>query len=651
MRFVWAVVAFVLATLLIGAGIAQRTIFMGPSAQQTEVSVEESAPYLLIDGAVLRQHPGNQTMLIRGEGDIFAAYGRTADLEAWLSNATYNAITPVENGGTESVLVEPQITEDDAGADGETDAEGENDPAATDGDAADTEAVVEGRNPAGSDLWLDSFSEPDQLIADMQLPEGMSVLIAKDGTADAPEDIVISWPLDNSTPLAGPLISAGAAMLLLGVIMYILAIRYQRRGRGPRRKGIGPLPPTEAIDIAVDGAPERKSIDAGTAEPTEADSESDADGAENSPKAERRALSVRRRFSRRRMLALPALGVATVLFAGCSSDSWPQFGAATPTPSPSPSVIAPENQKPPAVTEAQASRILLKIASTLEQADTDRDIDLAATRLSGAALDARKTDYTLRGSLTDRALPAAIPTDAIEVLLPQATDEWPRTVLVLSKSKSDDTVPPVILTMTQQDPWSNYKVANIAEMQASAEVPTLAPAWLGTSLITENAAAFLALAPAEVAEAYADVVDAGEKSEHYGLFDPVATNLAQSIAESRAAVKQGLVDKGASETSKISFDIVPSDEPPVALATLDSGAIVAVSMVDSETIRPTSDDAVIRFGENPEAKALTGAEEASKGVVTSYGLQLFFSVPTQGSSEQIRLLAVHQDILNVKVIK
>ncbi len=638
MRFVWAVVAFVLATLLIGAGIAQRTIFMGPSAVQTEVSVDGPAPYLLIDGAVLRQHPGKQTMLIRGDGEIFAAYGRTADLEAWLSDATYNSIDAGGSGDIASTLVEPKADDEDAAAE---------DPATDEDAAADDEAAEEAdRNPAGSDLWLDSFSEPDQLITDMQLPEGMSVLIAKDGTADAPDDIVISWPLDNSTPLVGPLISAGAAMLLLGVVMYVLAIRFQRRGRGPRRKGIGPLPPTEAIDIAVEPVPERKSIEVSAPEAESDATDAGADKDADSSRTERRALS-----GRRRMLALPALGVAALMFAGCSSDSWPQFGAATPTPSPTPTVIAPENQKPPAVTEAQASRILLDIAATLEEADETRDLDLASTRLSGAALEARETDYKLRAKLTDRALPASIPTDAIEVLLPQATDSWPRTVLVLSKSKSDETVPPVILTMTQSDPWTNYKVANVAEMQASAEVPTLAPAWLGTSLITENAAAFLALSPDDVATAFADVVDAGEKSEHYGLFDPVAITLAESIKASREAVKQGLVDKGAAETSKISFDIVPSSADPVALATLDSGAIVAVSMVDSETIKPTSGDAVIRFGENPEAKALTGAEEASKGVETSYGLQLFFSVPAQGSTAQIRLLAVHQDILNVKVIK
>ncbi|WP_194419718.1 glycosyl transferase [Microbacterium abyssi] len=621
MRFVWAVVAFVLATLLIGAGIAQRTIFMGPSAQQVELNVEEPTPYLLVDGAVLRENPGQQTLLIRGDGDIFAAYGRTADLEAWLSDATYTSID-LDGGSPTSTVVEPEVAPED----GET------------GTAEET-----GRNPAGSDLWLDSFSEQDQLITDMQLPDDMSVLIAKDGTEAAPDDIVVSWPLDTSTPLVGPLIAAGGAVLLFGLVMYVLAIRHQRRGRGPRRKGPGPMPATEPIDLSVEPAPVREALEPQAAGPAEKP-ESQADA--KPEKSERRAIG-----RRRRLLVLPALGVAGLMFAGCSSDSWPQLGEASPTPSPTQTVLTPENQKPPAVTEAQASRILQDIAKTLEEADTEMDIDLAATRLDGTALSARSTDYELRATLKDRPMPAAIPTEAIEVLLPQATDTWPRTVLVLSKSKSDDTVPPVILTMTQADPWSNYKVTNVAEMQASTEVPQLAPAWLGTSLITDNASAFLALSPDELATAFADVVDAGEKSEYRSLFDPVTIALADSITESRKAVTKGLADNGAAETSKAAFDIAPSDEPPVALATLDSGAIVAVSLVDSEKITPTTSEAVIRFGENEEAKTLTGAEEASKGVRTTYGLQLFFSVPSQGSTEQVRLLAVHQDILDVEVIK
>lgn len=653
MRFVWAVVAFVLATLLIGAGIAQRTIFLGPETQQTELSVEEPAPYVLVDGEVLRANPGVQTLIVRGEGDIFAAYGRTADLEAWLADATYNSVTLDDADEPSVTLREPEVSEEEPGEDtGDGEAAPSDDPSAAEDEAAAEQA---GRNPAGSDLWLDSFSEPDQIITEMQLPEGMSVLIAADGTEDAPDDIVVSWPLNTATPWAGPLMAAGAAVLLFGIVMYVLAIRHQRRGRGPRRKGPGPLPPTQPIDVALERPEDRAAIaaapasndapvssaDTGEVEPPSEDRNKDADGA----KAQRVG------HRRRRMLALPALAVSALLVAGCSSDSWPQFGEATPTPSPTPTVIAPENQKPPAVTEAQASRILQSVSETLAQADADMDIDLAATRLDGAALEARRTDYTLRASLTDRAVPPVIPTESIEVLLPQATDAWPRTVLVLSKSKSDETVPPVILTMAQADPWSNYKVTDMAEMQASAEIPKLAPAWLGTSLITENASAFLALPPDGVAAAFADVVDAGEKSTSYGLFDEASLQLAQSIRDSRQAVVQALADNGAAETSEASFDIVPSAEPPVALATLDSGAIVATSLIDSETITPSTPDAVIRFGDNPEAKTLTGVEEASKGVTTTYGLQLFFSVPTQGSTEQVRLLAVHQDILDVEVIK
>ncbi|MDQ0645700.1 hypothetical protein [Microbacterium murale] len=337
MRFVWAVVAFVLATLLIGAGIAQRTIFLGPSAQQTELSVEESAPYMLVDGAVLRENPGQQTLLIRGEGDIFAAYGRTADLEAWLSDSTYNSVALDSDGASVSTLIEPEDTADDADESADGDAE-----------------QPEGRNPVGSDLWLDSFSEPDQLITDMQLPEGMSVLIAKDGTQNAPEDVVISWPLDRSTPWVGPLIAAGGAVLLFGLVMYVLAIRHQRRGRGPRRKGPGPMPATEPIDLSVEPAPVREALEApGDAEPAN----EGAPEEKKAPKTERRA-----RPMRRRLLVLPAFGVAAMLFAGCSSDSWPQFEGASPTPSPTQTVITPENQKPPAVTEAQASRILKDIA-------------------------------------------------------------------------------------------------------------------------------------------------------------------------------------------------------------------------------------------------------------------------------------------------
>jgi hypothetical protein len=642
-RFVWAVVAFVLAAVLIGAGIAQRT-FVGPDSQQTPVEIEEPAPFVLLDGDVLRTNPGVQTLVVRGQGDIFGSYGRTADMEAWLADSDYNHVTVDDDGGF--AVEHVSAAEDADEADGGAGEEGE---------------AANGRDPRGSDLWLDSFEKENRLVADnMQLPEGTSMLVAYDGTEDAPDDIVISWPLDTSTPLAGPLMVAGGIVLLIGLVLYVLAIRHQRRGRGPRRKGPGPLPVTEPIDVAVLPPEERAAIEGSADTSTSTDPSPSADTPDTEiedgeivdPKENDSKTSMRAKIParRRRLLAIPALGLTALLAAGCSADSWPQFGDASASPSPSPTVIAPENQKPPAVTESQAKRILKSVSDTVVEADTALDLDLASTRLDGPALAARTTEYALRAKLTDMAVPAAIPTDDVEVVLPEATDVWPRTVLMLAKSKGDDTEPPVVLMMTQADPWSNYKVSNMAEMSADAVFPDVAASWLGTSLVPSDSA-FLTLPPAELAPAFADVVDSGEKSEFYGLFDDLALNLATSITDSRQAVVKGLADKGAAKTSKAAFDMAPTTNEPISMTTLDSGAIVAVSLTDIETVTPTSSDVVIRFGDNAEAKALTGATESAKGVETTYEFQLFFSVPAQGSTEQIRLLAVHQDLLSVKVIK
>jgi hypothetical protein len=625
-RFVWAVVAFVLATVLIGAGIAQRTIFMGPSEQRMELSVEEPQPYMLVDAEVLAAHPGLQTLQVRGEGEIFAAYGRTADMKAWLSDTAYTDVTLGK--GDEPATSTVAAQQPPAGG-GET----------------------SGRNPAGSDLWLDSFVDEDTLITEMQLTPGHSVLIARDGVEPAPDDILLTWGLDTRTPLAGPLMVAGGALLLVGLVLYILAIKHQRRGRGPLRKGPAPLPETQPIEMPA--APRREAIESGDGKTAGDDATAQGESADGAAdQASGRAPRTAHRVSLRRRLALglPALGLTAVLATGCTAESWPDLSADTPTPTPTPTVVTPEDQKPPVVTEKQGQRIVSQIEQTVEKADTDLDIALAETRLSGAALEGRRTEYVLRDKIAERTDPLTSPRGKVKILLPEATDGWPRSVLALTVSEDDETVPPVLLTMTQADPWSNYRVSEMADMPASSEFPGVAPEWLGATRVPDESP-FLALAPEKVSEAFSDFVDQGDKSEYAGRFDETAEKLAQSVRDSRAAIVQGLKDKKADKTSKVAFDMKPTDEAPLSLATLDSGAVVAVSVYDVETITPTSNDAVIRVGDNPEASALTGVKESAKGFTTTYAIQLFFSVPAQGSNEQIRLLAYHQDLLSVKVIK
>lgn len=621
MRFVWAVAAFVLAAVMIGAGIAQRTIFQGPRSETTAISVEEQTPYLLIDGAVLNQLPGTQTLRAQAEGDIFASYGRTADMEAWLSDSPYTHVTLNGEGELETSVVEPEV---DA-----TPEEPADEPAtgAEEGDAAGDDAASDaaaGRSPVGSDLWLDEYQQTDLLIAPLQLPEGMSVLVAADGTAPAPAKVTVTWPLQTSTPWAGPLIVGGGILMAIGVFLYILGIRHARRKRGPRRKGL-PLPVTEPIDIATDH--EDKGV------------------ISSSPARTRRAISS---GGRRAFAVVPVVAVSALLFSGCSADAWPQL-APTPTPSPTATVIAPEGQQAPAVTKAQAERILTRIAATVADADAAMDGDLADTRLEGAALAARDTNYKLRAAIADYPAPAPILAKPLEIILPQAYDDWPRSVIAVADDAGSKTSS--IMVLTQKDAWADYKLSYIGSLEASTSLPDLAPAYIGAPQV-EPDSPFLLLPPNQVAAAYADILSTGEDSEFYDLFEADGDQLRASIAADR---QRRLDDfnktaNTTASTATLEFSSAAGPQAPFALQTVESGAIVAVNLNEIDTTKPTNEDAVIKLEDNRTVKALTGVDQSQTGFVTTYSDQVFFYVPGPGSSEKIRLLGYSSDILDAKIL-
>lgn len=629
MRFVWAVAAFVLATVMIGAGIAQRTIFQGPKTETTAISVEEQTPYLLIDGAVLNQMPGTQTLRAQTEGDIFTSYGRTADLEAWLSDSTYTHVTLDDEGALETAVVEPEVDAtvdptaeapaDDAAPDDAT-AEAPADDAADDA-TAEAAAETAGRSPVGSDLWLDEYQQTDLLIAPLQLPEGMSVLVAADGTAPAPSTVTVSWPLQTSTPWAGPLIVGGGILMAVGVFLYILGIRHVRRKRGPRRKGL-PLPVTEPIDIAID--------------------HDDDKGVISSSTSTRRGVAA---GGRRAFAVVPVVAVSALLFSGCSADAWPQLGS-SPTPSPTATVIAPDGQQAPAVTKAQAERILTRIASTVADADAAMDGDLADTRLEGAALAARDTNYKLRAAVADYPAPAPILAKPLEIILPQAYDGWPRSVIAVADD--DESKTSSIMVLTQQDQWSDYKLSYVGSLEASTSLPDLAPAYIGAPQV-EPDSPFLLLPPNEVAAAYADVVNKGEESDYYDLFEADGDQLRASIAADRQRRLEEF-NKTASSTGSLEFSSAAGVQAPFALQTVESGAIVAVNINEIDTVKPTNADAVIKVDGNQTVKTLAGVDQSQTGFATTFSDQVFFYVPGPGSNEKIRLLGYSSDILDAKIL-
>lgn len=628
MRFVLAILAFAAAAVMIGFGIAQRTVFLEPDRISLGTVVEDEADYIVLEPEALAAQPGKQTITVSGAETVFMAYGRTEDVQAWLGDDSYVSVGyDAEAGELTNEVVTPEPAEGE-----ETPSTTEPEPTATPTPAPDAaaddaeEAVEPAASPAGSDLWLDERTGDRTLTTTIDVPEGISVLLASDGTEPAPERIVVAWPLDNSTPWAGPLIAGGAAVFLVGIALLISGIVAHRRSRGPRRN----LPKGPKGKLMRSPRPTR------------------------SQRAVAAGAGPRRGSGRTKRLALlPVLLVPAIALSACSAEYWPDLSSAPETTAPAtpeatgePAADA-ETDTPevvPAVTVPQMERIMRRVAVLTTEADEARDANLLATRFGGPAFKARNANYVIRGSVTDHPMPPAIPAAPLTLTLPQQATGWPRTVLTIAKNSDDETVAPTALVMRQESPRENYKIIYATQLVPDADVPEVAPASIGAPPISPEFKG-LVMPTGQVAAAYADVLLKGPESEFAEFFETEGDVVLQQLGvEGQKATAEGLP-----ETADIAFSNEVGDSPTVALATNDSGALVTVSINQTEKVTP-NDGGTVGFEPGP-GRALSGFDEKSaKGVQRVVGLQLMFYVPAVGADEKIRLLGWSESLIGASEV-
>ncbi|BDZ46387.1 hypothetical protein [Naasia aerilata] len=612
MRFVSAIVAFVLAAAMIVFGIAQRTWLAPPDELKTSVATTGEAAFTVIPGAVLNSNPGQQHLQLSGGDTVWAAYARTSDIVAWLGTEPYNSISYNAKKDTlGSKLVETPAAEPDATA---PDASGGD--AAADGTAPDAAAPeAAAPNPAGSDLWLEEKQSDGALTWTMSVPKDVSLIVAVDGTAPAPSNVTLSWPLQHSTPWAGPLIVGGGILLLVGLGLYIWGLVHMRKTRGPRRKTPKlPQPPRPRV------------VRSEVLEPV--------------------TTNKGRRAARRTALATGGIVLTTgLLLSGCSSSDVDKLFKDDPAPVPtvtsSAAAAAAEEVQPVAVTEGQLRRILDRVSTTVAQADTDRNTDLLSTRLTGPALEERTANYAMRGADGNIAAPDAIPATPITLDLPQATDTWPRTVMTVVGG-DDPAVAPVALVLVQKTPRDNYLVTYAVKLQAKVPFPAVAPPSVGAPLLP-NDVKLLAAQPDQLGTEYADILAQGDASQFIDVFqkdpDGLRTNVGVDYKNSK---KSGLPT-----TASLEFSNGPGSGPVLALASNDSGAIVATSIIERETAKVVEEGATINL--EGQVKALSGLANTTKGVESTYGYQLLFYVPpTTVEGGQVVLLGYAQALIGVK---
>jgi hypothetical protein len=466
----------------------------------------------------------------------------------------------------------------------------------------------------GSDLWLNEYTQENMLTFAVDVPEDYSMIIAADGAEPAPSDISVTWPLDNSAPWAEPLVIAGLVLLLLGLAALIWALLHLRRSRGPRRKQPRlPKPPR-----------------ARRYKPAQRALTSTASGRRNS-------------------IAAPVAIAGLLALGGSSLAAGPATAEAVPASAEE--TAAPEIELPPtAVTESQLRRIVVNIGRTVAQADEERDRELAAERLEGAALQFRKASYAIQEEDDELGALPVIPQRSVQLTLPQQLslpeqgETWPRTVFTIVQDEADETAPPVALLLVQRDPRSQYKVHYAITLEPETTIPDVAPPNIGAARLPEDTK-LLTIEPRALAEAYGDLLLKGEESDFASLFDLSEDTLLPQIGVEQKKEREDDLPS----TAEIDFSNEPGPYENIAFSTNDAGALVAISVNEKETVKPVEEGAAV----NPDGavKALSGKKQSTKGITATYGNQLLFYVPPVAEGGKIQLLGYSTNLILAAEVK
>ena len=455
-------------------------------------------------------------------------------------------------------------------------------------------------SPVGSDLWLSEFSA--ESAGQLVVPEGqdLSVLVASDGLTPAPERVRVSWPTENSTTVSDIFLSVGLGLLVIAIFFNVLALGKMIRNRGPRRK--------------VPKAPQ---------------------GPRYKPKNRGYDLPRRGRRSASNKIALVPVSVGLVLaLSGCQVTQAPE---ATPTPSESATVsIVDEIQ--PALNEEQVTRILADIQSVVADADASGETGLLQTRVEGPALLFREANYLLRSKSPDVAPLPPISTSVVSITIISKTEDWPRALMVVTQ-EGDEL--PQTLVIQQLSPREPYKLIYNMALLPGVEFPDVAAANDG-AIPVEVDSLFLKISPLNLAPAYGDLIDNGPSSEFFSQFDLATDKFYEQISQTQADQAENLDEA----TTVFSHEL--ADANVVSLTTSDSGAIVALMMVDTWEIKPNSRTSAVTV--SGDELLLLGAEGSRTGVSTRYGNMLLFYVPLASSDQKIRLLGATQSLLSIEVL-
>jgi hypothetical protein len=229
----------------------------------------------------------------------------------------------------------------------------------------------------------------------------------------------------------------------------------------------------------------------------------------------------------------------------------------------------------------------------------------------------------------------------MKLILPEATELWPRTLFAVVASGTSKKIAPVALALVQTDPRADYKAQYAMSLLPGAKLPDLPSALDGAKRLAA-ATPVLEVQPAALPADYGSVLrDSGSASAKE--FQPTGDLLRVAVGET--AKKK--IAKKLGSTAGITFKDLESDPASViAMSTADSGALVAVQLDEQWTVKPKSTGVTVK--PSGGTKILSKTASTAKGISSVYGYQLLFAVPSAGSKQPVVLLGYDQGLVSAK---
>lgn len=284
----------------------------------------------------------------------------------------------------------------------------------------------------------------------------------------------------------------------------------------------------------------------------------------------------------------------------------------------------------PNLDDARIRRIVGEVQTVLDRAQEENDPTILAERLTGSALAMREGQFRRADKTGQELEPLTI---SINVASATVGDSWPRVLLVGSEASSE--APAEVYLFTQADAQSSYMLANWVRAVGGNSVRGVAVAE-GSRALEGDSEGFV-LTPDETIAAYIEYLNDQDAEGLPEFDDPTFTpRYFEDLETLNTAVEAaGKVTAVARESE---FETMGVD-----LATGE--ALVAGSFMYTHTYALTVEGATMTVGGT--AASYLGNPDVIGTVSVSYLVNIFLTVPPEGSTTPIKVVGTERAITSV----